>query len=71
MQNTRSHPHLSNVYAQNGGGARFRVNPAGTQAGLGTGIDGHTLVYTQMHGARSSIRLFDLQTRRAPRRRRA
>jgi len=38
VQNTRSHPHLYNVYAQNGGGARFRVNPAGTQGGLGTGI---------------------------------
>ncbi len=63
VQNTRSHPHLYNVYAQNGGGARFRVNPAGTQGGLGTGIDGHTLVYTQVHGARSSIRMFDLQTR--------
>lgn len=63
VQNTKSHPHLYNVYAQNGGGARFRVNPAGTQGGLGTGIDGHTLVYTQVHGTKSSIRMFDLQTR--------
>lgn len=63
VQNSRMHPHLYNVYAQNGGGTRFRVNPAGTQAGLGTGIDGHTLVYTQLHSAKASIRLFDLQTR--------
>jgi hypothetical protein len=64
VQNTRSHPHLYNVYAQNGRGARFRVNPAGTQGGLGAGIDGHTLVYTQLHGTKSSIRMFNLQTRR-------
>jgi hypothetical protein len=63
VQNSRLHPHLYNAYAQNGGGTRFRVNPAGTQAGLGTGIDGHTLVYTQVHGSKSSIRMFDLQTR--------
>jgi hypothetical protein len=62
VQNSRLHPHLYNAYAQNGGGTRFRVNPAGTQAGLGTGIDGHTLVYTQLHGSKSSIRMFDLQT---------
>jgi hypothetical protein len=65
VQNSKLHPHLYNVYAQVGGGARFRVNPANTQAGLGTGIDGHTLVFTQLHGSKSSIRLFDLQTRRA------
>ena len=65
VQNSKLHPHLYNVYAQVGGGARFRVNPANTQAGLGTGIDGHTLVFTQLHGTKSSIRLFDLQTRRA------
>ena len=65
VQNSRLHPHLYNLYAQVNGGARFRVNPANTQAGLGTGIDGHTLVFTQLHGAKSSIRLFDLQTRRA------
>ncbi|HEY2788599.1 MAG TPA: hypothetical protein VGI72_04040 [Gaiellales bacterium] len=63
VQNSRMHPHLYEVYAQNGGGTRFRVNPAGTQGGLGTGIDGHTLVYTQLHGTRSSIRMFNLQTR--------
>ncbi len=65
VQNSRMHPHLYDVYAQVNGGARFRVNPAGTQAGLGTGIDGHMLVFTQVKGAKSSIRLFDLQTRRA------
>ena len=65
VQNSMLHPHLYNLYAQVNGGARFRVNPANTQAGLGTGIDGHTLVFTQLHGAKSSIRLFDLQTRRA------
>jgi hypothetical protein len=65
VQNSRLHPHLYNVYAQNGGGTRFRVNPAGTQAGLGTGIDGHTLVFTQLHGAKSSIRMFNLQTHTA------
>jgi hypothetical protein len=63
VQNSRLHPHLYDVYAQNGGGTRFRVNPAGTQAGIGTGIDGHTLVYTQLHGRKSSIRMFDLTTR--------
>lgn len=62
VQNSKLHPHLYDVNAQNGGGARFRVNPAGTQAGLGTGIDGHTLVYTQLHGSKSSIRMFNLQT---------
>jgi hypothetical protein len=65
VQNSKLHPHLYNLYAQVNGGARFRVNPTDTQAGLGTGIDGHTLVFTQVHGAKSSIRLFDLQTRRA------
>jgi hypothetical protein len=63
VQNTRLHPHLYNAYAQVGGGARFRVNPAGSQAGLGTGIDGHTLVYTQVHRTKSDLRLFDLTTR--------
>ena len=65
VQNSKLHPHLYDLYAQVNGGARFRVNPANTQAGLGTGIDGTTLVFTQTHGAKSSIRLFDLQTRRA------
>lgn len=65
VQNSRLHPHLYNVYAQVNGGTRLRVNPASTQGGLGTGIDGHTLVFTQLHGTKSSIRLFDLQTRRA------
>lgn len=64
VQNSKLHPHLYDLYAQVSGGARFRVNPADTQAGLGTGIDGHTLVFTQVHGSKSSIRLFDLQTRR-------
>jgi hypothetical protein len=64
VQNSKLHPHLYNVYAQVNGGARFRVNPVNTQAGLGTGIDGHTLAFTQLHGGKSSIRLFDLQTRR-------
>jgi hypothetical protein len=64
VQNSRLHPHLYELYAQVNGGARFRVNPANTQAGLGTGIDGHTLVFTQRHGAKSSIRLYDLRTRR-------
>jgi len=62
VQNSRLHPHLYNAYAQAGGGARFRVNAPGTQAGLGTGIDGHTLAYTQVHGGQESIRLFNLQT---------
>ena len=68
VQNSRLHPHLYNAYAQVGGGARFRVNAPGTQAGAGTGIDGHTLAYTQVHGGQQSIRLFDLQThaRRGP-----
>jgi hypothetical protein len=63
VQNSRSHPHLYNLYAQHDGRTRYRVNPAGTQAGLGTGIDATTLVYTQTHGARSSIMMFDLQTK--------
>jgi len=62
VQNSRLHPHLYNAYAQAGGGARFRVNAPGTQAGLGSGIDGHTLAYTQVHGGQESIRLFNLQT---------
>ena len=62
VQNSKLHPHLYNVYAQLGGGARFRVNAAGTQAGLGTGIEGHTLAYTQVRGSQQSIRLFNLQT---------
>jgi hypothetical protein len=68
VQNSKLHPHLYNAYAQNAGGARFRVNAPGTQAGLGTGIDGHTLAYTQVHGGRESIRLFNLPThaRRGP-----
>jgi hypothetical protein len=63
VQNSRSHPHLYNLYAQHDGRTRYRVNPAGTQAGLGTGIDGTTLVYTQTHGAKLSIMMFDLQTK--------
>jgi hypothetical protein len=63
VQNSKLHPHLYNAYAQLGGGARFRVNTAGTEAGLGTGIDGHTLAYTQVRGSRQSIRLLNLQTR--------
>ncbi len=62
VQNSKLHPHLYNVYAQVGGGTRVRVNAPGTQAGLGTGIDGHTLAYTQVRGAQQSIRLYDLQT---------
>jgi hypothetical protein len=64
VQNSRSHPHLYNLYAQHDGRTRYRVNPAGTQAGLGTGMDGTTLVYTQTHGAKSSIMMFDLQTKK-------
>jgi len=63
VQNTRSHPHLSNAYAQLNGGPRIQVNAAGTQAGVGTGIEGKTVVYTQIHGGRFSIRLFNLATR--------
>jgi len=63
VQNSRSHPHLYNLYAQHDGRTRYRVNPAGTTAGLGTGIDGTTLVYTQTHGAKLSIMMFDLQTK--------
>ena len=63
VQNSRSHPHLQNLYAQHNGRTRFRINPAGTQAGQGTGIDGTTLVYTQVHGGKFSIRMFDLQTK--------
>jgi hypothetical protein len=63
-QNSRLRPGVYNVYAQAAGGARFRVNAPGTQAGLGTGIQGHTLAYTQVRGTRSSIRLFDLRTHR-------
>jgi hypothetical protein len=63
VQNSRTHPHLYNVYAQHNGRTRHRINPAGTQAGSGTGIDGTTLVYTQRHGAKSSIMMFDLQTK--------
>jgi hypothetical protein len=63
VQNTRSHPNLFNVYAQHNGRTRYRVNPAGTQAGLGTGIDGTTLVYTQRHRRGFNIRLFDLATK--------
>jgi hypothetical protein len=63
VQNSRSHPHLFSLYAQHNGRTRFRVNPAGTQAGAGTGIDGTTLVYTQRHRAKFSIMLFDLQTK--------
>jgi hypothetical protein len=68
VQNSRLHPHLYNAYAQVGGGARFRVNAPGTRAGLGTGIDGHMMVYTQVRGSQRSIRLFNLQThaRHAP-----
>lgn len=64
VQNSRSHPHLYNVYAQHDGRTRYRVNPVGTQAGLGTGMDGTTLVYTQTHGAKSSIMMFDLQRKK-------
>jgi hypothetical protein len=64
VQNSRSHPHRYNVYTQHNGRTRYRVNPADTQAGLGTGIDGTTLVYTQTHGAKSSIMMFDLQTKK-------
>ncbi len=63
VQNSRSHPRLSNLYAQHNGRTRFRINPAGTQAGLGTGIDGTTLVYTQRHEGKFSILMFDLQTK--------
>jgi hypothetical protein len=63
VQNTRSHPHLFDIYAQHDGRTRYRVNPAGTQAGLGTGIDGTTLVYTLRHRGRFNIRMFDLLTK--------
>jgi hypothetical protein len=63
VQNSRSHPRLYNLYAQHDGRTRYRVNPRGTQAGLGTGIDGTTLVYTQTHRAKSSVMMFDLQTK--------
>jgi hypothetical protein len=63
VQNTRSHPHLFNVYAQHDGRTRYRVNPVGTQAGLGIGIDRTTLVYTQRHRGGFNIRMFDLATK--------
>ena len=45
------------------GGAMFRVNPRGTN-GITGGIDGGRLVYQQLDGHGSHLRLFDLARRR-------
>jgi len=62
-QNTTTHPNLTNEYFQHGGGRPVRVNPAGTQ-GFGGGVAGTTLVYQQVRGGRSDLRLYDFTTRK-------
>lgn len=66
-QNSRADPGHVNEYVQRPGTTPVRVNAAGTQ-GFGGGISGRTLVYQQVAGGRSDLRLFDLLThrRRAP-----
>lgn len=61
VQNTRAHPHGFNVYAHVGS-RRFRVNPAGTHAGIGGGIDGTTLAYARSRAGNLDIALVDLRT---------
>ena len=65
-QSRRHHPRLFDVFAQQTGGAAFKVNHKGTLAYTG-GIDGTTLVYQLIRGGRggrSDLRLVDLTTRR-------
>jgi hypothetical protein len=66
-QNSRSDPGHVNEYVQRSGKTPVRVNAAGTE-GFGGGIWGRTLVYQQVTGGHSDLRLFDLLThhRRAP-----
>jgi hypothetical protein len=60
-QNSTSDPGHVNEYLQRAGKTPVRVNAAGTQ-GFGGGISGRTLVYQQVTGGRSDLRLFDLLT---------
>lgn len=62
-QNSRSDPGHTNEYVARPGRTPVRVNAAGTQ-GFGGGISGRTLVYQQVTGGRSDLRLFDLLTHR-------
>jgi hypothetical protein len=62
-QNSTSDPGHTNEYLQRAGKTPVRVNAAGTQ-GFGGGISGRTLVYQQITGGRSDLRLFDLLTHR-------
>jgi hypothetical protein len=62
-QTTRAHPNRTNEYFQRSGGRPVRVNPAGTQ-GFGGGVDGTTLVYQQVRGGRSDLRLYSLTARK-------
>jgi hypothetical protein len=61
--NVRSHGNYI-VYAKEFGGTRFRVNPKGTQAWVGS-IDGTTLIYQQYVPAkgRSDVYSYDLSTK--------
>jgi hypothetical protein len=60
-QNGVAHPHLYSVYARHSGGARFRVNHIRTQGFMG-GMNGNALVYQQVKGNQSDIKLFNLVT---------
>lgn len=58
-QSSSADPQHFDVYARHGSGRPFKVNRAGTQARTG-GIDHARLVYQEIVGGRSDLRLYDL-----------
>jgi hypothetical protein len=66
-QNSAAHPKHYDAFVSQSGGPEVRVNEDGT-LGFAGGIDGNVMVYQQVRGNSSGLRLFDLttQTRSTP-----
>jgi hypothetical protein len=68
-QNSAAHPHLYTEYVEDnpassgGAGRRLRVNAVGTQGFSGGILSAGRLIYQQVKGHQSNLRVFDLSTR--------
>ena len=71
-QNSAAHPHLYTEYVEahaagsGGPGPRMRVNAAGTQGFSGGILPSGRLIYQQVNGRQSDLKIFDGRVRRNP-----
>jgi hypothetical protein len=61
-QNSSGAPNHFDAFVRKGTGSKRKVNPAGTAALLG-GIDGTALIFQQIKGSQSNIKLYNLVTK--------